>query len=298
MLALLYNGAIIMRRSRITITLQQKTLEKIDRFIDGERIRNRSHAIEFILNTYLHTSIRKAVILAGGKGTKLRPYTYEIPKSLLPIKGKPLLEYIIENIKACGITDIIICTGYLGEKIKEYFSDGQKYGVHITYSQEHAPLQTGGALLKVKSFLQNEPFLLIYGDTLTNLHLKDFVDFHIEHKSTATIALTTVPHPSDFGQLTLHGIQLVNFYQKNKHGIKSNLINCGIYVFQPEIFEFFSQTKKSFFLEDVIEHLISKRKVNGFVFEGQWFDVGNPNQYEKAIKEFKISPYQDQKSSQ
>lgn len=286
-----------MRRSRITITLQQKTIEEIDRFIDGERIRNRSHAIEFVLNKHLHTSIKKAVILAGGQGTKLRPYTYEIPKSLLPIKGRPLLEYIIENIKACGITDIIICTGYLGEKIKEYFSDGQKYGVHITYSQEQTLLQTGGAVLKIKSFLQNEPFLLIYGDTLTNLRLKDLVDFHIEHKSIATIALTTVPHPSEFGQLTLHGIQLVNFYQKNKSEVKSNLINCGIYVFRPEIFDYFPQNKKSFFLEDVIENIISKRKVNGFVFEGQWFDVGSPNQYEKAIKQFKISPYQGQKSS-
>lgn len=93
----------------------------------------------------------------------------------------------------------------------------------------------------------------------------------------------------------LRFLRLANFYQKNRREVKSNLINCGIYVFQPEIFDYFPQSKKSFFLEDVIEDLISKRKVNGFVFEGQWFDVGNPNQYEKAIKQFKISPYQDQK---
>jgi len=284
-----------MRRLRITITLQQKTIDEIDRCIDGERIRNRSHAIEFVLNKHLHTSIKKAVILAGGQGTKLRPYTYEIPKALLPIKGKPLLEYVIENLKINGITDIIICTGYLGEKIKKHFSDGQKYGVHITYSHEQNPLQTGGALLKVKPLLQNEAFLVVYGDTLTNLDFKDFIDFHIEHKSTATIALTTVIYPSDFGQLTLHGIRLVNFYQKNKNEIKSNLINCGIYVFQPELFDYFPK-KKSFFLEDVIENLISKRKVNGFVFEEQWFDVGNTRDYERAIKNFRISPSSDRKS--
>lgn len=286
-----------MRRLRITITLQQKTIDEIDRFIDGERIRNRSHAIEYVLNKHLHTSVKKAVILAGGVGTKLRPYTYEMPKSLLPIKGKPLLEYIIENLKACGITDIIICTGYLGKKIKEYFSDGQKFGVRITYSHEESPLQTGGALLRIKSLLQHETFLVVYGDTLTNLNLGDLIDFHREHKPIATIALTTVTHPSHFGQLTLHGIQLVNFYQKNKNEVRSNLINCGIYVFQPEIFDYFPN-KKSFFLEDVIEQLITKKKVNGFVFEGQWFDVGNPRDYENAIKNFKISPYSDRKSSQ
>lgn len=274
-----------MRRLRITITLQQKTINEIDRFIDGEHIRNRSHAIEYILNKHLHTNIKKAVILAGGVGTKLRPYTYEIPKSLLPIKGKPLLEYIIDNLKCCGITDIIICTGYLGEKIKEHFLDGKKYGVNITYSHEHTPLQTGGALLKIKSLIHQEAFLVIYGDTLTHLDFNDLIDFHIEHKSTATIALTTVTQPSNFGQLTLHGIRLVNFYQKNKKEIKSNLINCGIYVFQPEIFDYFPN-KRSFFLEDVIENLITKKKVNGFVFEEQWFDVGNVGNYEEAIKKF------------
>jgi len=285
-----------MRRLRITITLQQKTINEIDRFIDGEHIRNRSHAIEFVLNKHLHTSINKAVILAGGQGTKLRPYTYEIPKSLLPIKGKPLLEYVIDNLKSSGITDVIICTGCLGEKIREHFLDGKKYGVHITYSHEQNPLQTGGALLKVKSLLQHETFLVIYGDTLTNLNFTDLINFHIEHKPTATIALTTLTHPSDFGQLTLHGVRLVNFYQKNKNEVKSNLINCGIYVFQPDLFDYFPN-KKSFFLEDVIEHLITKKKVNGFVFEGQWFDLGNPSNYEQAIKNFKISPYLDQKPS-
>jgi NDP-sugar pyrophosphorylase family protein len=276
-----------MRRSRVTITLQQRLLSEIDKLIDGQNLRNRSQTIEFILNRYFLPNIKKAVILAGGKGTKLRPYTYEIPKALLPIKGKPLLQYLIENLKNNHIAEIIICTGYLGEKIKEHFGDGQKLGVKITYSQEKSPRQTGGAVSHVQKQLANQSFLVVYGDIATNLSLTDLIAFHQEHKPLATIALTTAQHPEDFGQLQLHGIKLVNFYQKGKSTkVKSNLINCGIYIFEPAIFDFFPKDRESFLLEEVIEDLIKKKKVNGFVFEEQWFDVGNPKNYEEAIKEF------------
>lgn len=276
-----------MRRSRITITLQPRLLSEIDKLIDGQNLRNRSQTIEFILNRYFTPTIKKAVILAGGVGTKLRPYTYEIPKSLLPIKGKPLLQYLIENLKNSQITEIIICIGYLGDKIKEYFGDGQKWGIKISYSAEKSPRQTGGALACIKKQLVNQSFLVVYGDIVTNLQLSDLLTFHQEHKPLATIALTTVPHPQDFGQLQLHGIKLVKFYQTGQSkNVKSNLVNCGIYIFEPGIFDFFPKNKESFLLEDVIEELIKKKKVNGFVFEEQWFDVGNPKNYEAAIKEF------------
>lgn len=285
-----------MRRSRITITVQQETLNKIDHYIDGEKIRNRSHAIELILNEYLQPKIDTAVILAGGQGTKLRPYTYEIPKSLLPIQGKPLLEYTIYNLKRSNIKNVIICIGYLGKKIKDYFGNGSKYGLHITYSEETKPLQTGGALLKIKHLVQNMPFLVIHGDIVTNFDLRDLITFHNENKSTGTIALTPTAYPTDFGQLTLHGIKLINFYQRTKKKeIKSNLINCGIYIFEPEIFSFFEKSTDHSLLENIIGQLIEEKKINGFVFEEQWFDVGNPENYERAIKNFKISPYLNQK---
>ncbi len=286
-----YNGSIRMRRSRITITLQQQTLNAIDKLIDRRKIRNRSHAIEYILNQYLKPNIGAAVILAGGKGTKLRPYTYEIPSALLPIQGHPLLEYTLKNLKDNQILNVILCIGYLGDKIKKHFGNGEKFGVHITYLQERSPLQTGGALLHAKSLLANQQFLVIHGDTLSNLDLRDFINFHNDYNMIATIALTTNTQPKDFGQLTLHGIRLVNFYQNTKKSeIKSHLINCGMYVFQPELFQYLPKDKSSFFLEDVIEQLIKQKKVNGFVFEGQWFDVGDPDNYEKAIKEFSSHP--------
>ncbi len=276
-----------MRRSRITITLKQATIDNVDRLIDKQKIRNRSHAIEYILDQYNLPNIKRAVILAGGIGTQLRPYTYEVPKSLLPVKGKPILEYIIDELKANFINEIILSTGYLGNKIKEHFGDGKKFGVHITYSDENSPLQTGGAIQRVKNQIDQGPFLVIHGDIVTSLSLRDLIEFHQKEKPIATVALTPVNKPSEFGQLALHGTRVVRFYQNvTSEEVKSNLVNCGIYICEPSIFQYFPKDKQIFLFEDVIEKLITEKKVNGFVFEGQWFDVGNPKNYERAIKEF------------
>jgi len=271
----------------VTITISQHLLEATDNLIDKEKIRNRSHAIEFILNRFFQPKVKKAVILAGGQGTKLRPYTYEIPKSLLPVKGKPLLEHLINNLKKNNIVDLIICIGYLGKKIKDYFGDGKRFGVNIIYVEETLPLKTGGAILKAQKYINNNPFLVIHGDILTDLNLIDLINFHKYQKTVSTIALTTVDQPKKYGQLKLHGAKLTNFYnQAEIKKVESHLINCGIYVFEPEIFNFFPKNKSVFMLEDVIKNMINQKKVAGFVFEGKWFDVGTPENYEEAIREF------------
>lgn len=278
-----------MRRSRITITLDNFTLAKVDRLIDKNTIRNRSHAIEYVLNQYTQSKARKAVILAGGQGVNLRPYTLEVPKPLLPVKGKPILEHLIAQLKKNGIEEVILCIGYLGNKIKEHFGNGEKFGIKIMYSEEKEPTGTGGALAKVQKFVDNETFLVIHADIITNFSFYDLVDFHQKEGSIATVALTTVNHPTEFGQLKLHGTKLVRFYQKDEDvGLKSHLIHCGIYVFEPSIFKFFPKAKAPFSLENIIEDLIKKQEVSGFVFEGQWFDVGNSENYERAIKDFKL----------
>jgi len=277
-----------MRRTRLTITLKKSVVSELDQLIDGDTLRNRSHAIEYVLSQYFKPMIRKAIILAGGKGENLRPYTYELPKPLLPIKSRPILEYLIENLRKAEIRDIIICIGYLGEKIKEYFSDGKKWGVKIQYSEEKTPLGTGGAISRTYSYVKNQSFLVIHGDILTSLNLKDLFNFHKEQQTIGTVALTLVKNPSSFGQLKLHGAKIVSFYSKTKKGEEeSSLINTGVYVFSKEIFRFFPKNKKSFMLEDVLSRLISQKKLSGFVFEDQWFDVGTPKNYEEAIKHFK-----------
>ena len=276
-----------MRRSRITITLDAQVLKKVDRLIDKNKIRNRSHAIEYILNKYTQSNVHTAVILAGGRGTKLRPYTYEIPKPLLPVKGAPILEHLIVRLKKHNVTHIIIAISYLGEKIKTYFGDGSKWGVHIEYSEEEENLNTGGAVRKIKNKLNNETFLVIHGDILTNFAFADFIEFHRKEHALATVALTTVDKPLEYGQFKLHGTKLVEFYPNTtRPGLKSHLIHCGIYAFTTDIFNHFPK-EKHFALENVIQKLVEQKKVSGFVFEGKWYDVGDPQNSERAIKEFK-----------
>jgi len=275
-----------MRRSRITITLDNLILKKVDRLIDKQTIRNRSHAIEYILNQYTMSKVNKAIILAGGRGTNLRPYTYEIPKPLLPVKGKPILEHLILNLKKEGITEIIIAISYLGEKIKEYFGDGKRFGVSIEYSEEEENLLTGGAVKKVKDLLPKETFLVIHGDILTDFSYTDFIEFHKTQGTKATVALKATSRPEEFGQFRMHGTKLVDFVQNTQTSDKqSHLIHCGIYAFEPDIFDYFPKNT-AFTLEDVLADLIRKREVSGFLFEGRWYDVGNPENYERAIKKY------------
>lgn len=278
-----------MRRERITITIKPSVLKKLDEIIDKKNIRNRSHAIEKILEEYFQSKIDTAVILAGGQGTQLRPYTFEIPKPLLPVKGKPILYYTLENLKKAGIKKMFICIGYLGEKIKQEFKDGREIGIKIEYLEEKEPLFTGGALKPLKEKLKL-PFILVYGDILTNLDFEELIDFHLQNEAIGTVALSLSDHPELYGQISLRGIKLTGFYGKSKEKIKSAIVNAGIYVFNPEIFHYFPN-KKKFFLEDVLKELVDKDLLIGYLFDAQWFDVGTKETYEKAIKTFQ--PYQD-----
>lgn len=278
-----------MRRPRLTITLREDLLKEVDRLIDNEKIRNRSHAIESILSNYFKTKIDKAVILAGGQGIKLRPLTYEIPKSLLPVKSRPVLEYLVDKIKKADMKEIILCLGYLGEKIKEHFGDGLRFGVRINYLVEKEPLGTGGALFHLKKMIKEENFLMVYGDILTKLDLKDLINFHFEQKTVATVALTLVKDPKFYGQIKLHGNRVVSIRSSlKKDEEKSNLVNAGLYVFNREIFNYLPKNKKKFSLDDVLAKLIDEKKLAGFVFEDQWFDLGTPQNYEEAIKKFEF----------
>lgn len=277
-----------MRRSRITITLTQDILDRVDQLIDHQKIRNRSHAIEYILSQHARPKIEKAVILAGGEGINLRPYTYEMPKALLPVQGKPILEYLILQLKRSGITEVVLCIGYLGNKIKEYFGDGEQFGIRIVYSEETEKLHTGGALLKAKRLIGNNPFLIVHSDILTHISFNDLVAFHMEENTLVTVAVTAVNQPTDFGQLKLMGTKLVHFYESSTNKeVQSYLVNCGIYVCDLGIFRYFPHNKKAFHFEDVLRELIAEKKVSGYAFSEQWYDVESPINYEKAIKEFR-----------
>jgi len=277
-----------MERERLTITLRKDIIKQLDRSIDGFRIRNRSHAIEYFLSKGLGPKVNKVFILAGGRGIKMRPFTYEMPKSMIPVKNRPILEHIIEIIRSFDIRDIIISIDYLGEKIKEYFGDGSKFGVRITYVEGIKPSGTAAPLLAAKNIIGNNPFILWHGDVLADIDLVDMIDFHESNKEIATMALTSVVDPSAYGAVKMRGSEIVEFREKAGRGPDiSRLINAGIYVMDPRFIDYIPKKSVSYIEKDVLPELIKKDHLYGYVFEGQWFDVSTPEIYERVLKEWK-----------
>lgn len=276
-----------MSKTRLTITIDEQLLKRVDAAIDGSKIRNRSHAIEFLLTTCLIPKSTKVLILAGGEGVKFRPLTYELPKSLLPVQGKPLLEHTIISLREQGLRDIYISLGHLGEKIKDYFGDGRRLGVNISYiQQEKRKPGTAQPVLEAADYFKDEPFLVMYGDVLTKLNLVDLLDFHSSSRGIATIALASVEKPSMWGVAAIQGNRIVDFEEKPRTKTKSHLINAGIYVLNPEVFKYIS--KDSSRLEkDVFPRLASEGKLYAYPFESEWYDVSTPEIYGEVLKSWK-----------
>lgn len=272
------------RRKRLTITLRGDLLSKIDNLIDGASLRNRSHAIEFLLDQTLTPAVSQAVILAGGPGAQLRPLTYEVPKALIPVKGKPILEYTIELLRKYQVKDLILAVGHLGGKIRDHFGDGSRFGIKILYSREDKPLGTAGALKLARKHLNEAPFLVIHGDVLTKIDLGSLLSFHQSHGGVATMALAIVKDVSGVETVSLDGYKIKEFFRTpGEKKLKTGLVNAGIYVFQPEIFKYIPRFRVKM-LEDIFPGLAKKGKLYGYPFSEPWYDVSTPESYEKAIK--------------
>lgn len=269
-------------KTRVTISLSPKVLDEVDKLVDGEDITNRSVAIEKILRDNFRSSpVKAAFVLAGGQGIRLRPITYELPKPMVTIKGKPILEYIIARLKEAGVLDIVISIGYLGEKIKEYFGDGSAFGVKIRYIEEPKPLGTGGALKQAQSMFKDD-VLVINGDGLFDFDLSKIYEFHKKEKALATIAVTTQEDVSQFGAVELDGNKIVSFIEKPKGNRSTHLINAGIHVFSPLAISLLPEGPSS--LSDFLAKLSQRGKLNGFVYSGKWFPCDNLQLYEKALR--------------
>jgi NDP-sugar pyrophosphorylase family protein len=258
--------------------------------IDSQRIRNRSHALEVVLSRSLTTSTSQAVILASGEGVKMRPFTYEIPKPLIPVNGRPLLEHTISSLRNYGIKNIIITVSHLADKVIEHFGDGSRFGVRITYVHEKKPSGTGGALRAAQSYLDQNPFLVLYGDVLLDMDFSEFVQTHNEEKpAVGTLALTSVADPSSFGAVQLRGTKIVGFSEKPSSKPEvSRLVFAGCAVFDHNVFDLLQKKKSPLRLEqDIFPELIKQNKLYGYPFEGKWFDVSTPEAYENVLKNWK-----------
>ncbi len=230
----------------------------------------------------------KAVIMAGGEGTRLRPLTSNAPKPMLPIANRPMMEHVITLLKKHGFDDIVVTVAFLANAIKNYFGDGSELGVNITYSDEPAPLGTAGSVGNARHLL-TERFLVISGDVLTDIDLTEVWKYHEQRGAMATIALTAVANPLEFGiVITREDGSIERFLEKPTWGqVFSDTINTGIYVLEPEIFDYIPSGRSVDFSGDVFPRLLAdSQPLYGPVLEaGHWEDVGTLEGYLRAHKD-------------
>jgi mannose-1-phosphate guanylyltransferase / phosphomannomutase len=218
----------------------------------------------------------KAVIMAGGEGTRLRPLTSNIPKPMMPLANKPMMEHIIGLLRQHGFTDIVVTLAFLPQAIRTYFGDGSEFGVRMRYATEEMPLGTAGSVRNAMDEL-DERFLVISGDVLTDIDLTALVDYHDQQKAVATIGLKRVEDPVEFGiVITREDGSVERFLEKPTWGqVFSDTINTGIYVLEPEAFEFIPEGKPVDFSSDVFPALLDAgRPLFAKVLDGYWEDVG------------------------
>jgi len=225
----------------------------------------------------------KAIILAGGKGTRLKPYTTHFPKPLMPIGERPILEIVIRQLKESFCQDIIIMTGHMGEMIRAFFENGERFGVNISYSMEDEPLGTAGPLNLIREQL-TDTFLLMNGDVLSDIDFNSMLTYHKDSRADATIALSKREVNIDFGVVEIDELNFFSNWEE-KPTIEYQ-VSTGIYLFEAEALE--SLPKEGYFnLPDFIMNLHKdNKKVLGYIHQGYWLDIGRTDDYEKACSDY------------
>jgi mannose-1-phosphate guanylyltransferase/phosphomannomutase len=226
----------------------------------------------------------KAVIMAGGEGTRLRPLTANQPKPMLPLGNRPIMEHIVRHVRDHGFKDIVVTVQFLASQVRNYFGDGSDMGVDLAYATEPTPLGTAGSVRNAAEML-DDTFVVISGDALTDIDLDELVGFHRRKGALATVALKRVPNPLEFGiVITTDDGRIERFLEKPRWGqVFSDTINTGIYVLEPEVFAHIEEGQPSDFAADVFPRLLAEgAPLFGFVADGYWEDVGSLEAYQRA----------------
>ena len=225
----------------------------------------------------------KAVILVGGLGTRLRPLTDNKPKPIMPVVNRPFLEHTLAHLKQFGINDVILAMSYLPDAIREYFGDGERCGVRLTYCMEKEPLGTAGAVKNAAAYLDSRPFIVLNGDDVfIEMNLDEVVSLHNEKKAKATIFLTQVENPSAFGVVETDATGKVKaFIEKPAPGTeRTNWINAGGYILEPEVLEYIPSGQHYMFEKGLFPHLLDiGAPVYGYKYNRYWLDMGTPAKY-------------------
>ncbi len=227
----------------------------------------------------------KLVIMTGGKGARLGPMTKDIPKPMIPVGGKPILEHIIETAKKHGIKEIILCNGYLHKAIGDYFGDGSKWGVNITHSNEDKPLGTAGALTNISPELLTEPFLVFQGDVMNELNIEKFVKFHNQKKGIMSIVVHPSDHPHDSDVIVVDkNWQVKDFLHKPGKDVKfENIVNAGAFIMDPSILNYIVKDEFSIIEKHIFPKLLeSKEKIYAYMTDDYLKDMGTPDRLEKV----------------
>jgi NDP-sugar pyrophosphorylase family protein len=224
----------------------------------------------------------KAVVLAGGKGARLAPYTRILPKPLMPIGDMPILEVLLRQMKQAGIEDIILTVGHLANLLRTFFMDGQQWGLNISYSYEEHPLGTAGPLSLIPEL--DSTFLVTNGDVLTTLDLRRLLDFHQSQGGIATIAVHRRQVKIDLGVVQWNGDNSLSGYIEKP--TYDYTVSMGIYVFEPRVMEYIPHNLYLDFPDLVLKMIAAGERVSGYAFDGYWMDLGRPDDYAQAAEDF------------
>jgi len=224
----------------------------------------------------------RAIILAGGKGTRLAPYTSVFPKPLVPIGDMPILQVIIHQLRHYGFTHVTLAVGHLATLLQAFFRDGGQYGVRIDYVIEDEPLGTAGPLVFVPDL--NEAFLVMNGDVLTTLNYTELVRYHKRMGAVATVAMHRREVKIDLGVIQLDGENRIKGYIEKP--LYDYNVSMGIYVFAPRVLSYIP-SGEYFDFPDLVQRLLeSGETILGYPYKGYWLDIGRPDDYEQAVRDF------------
>jgi NDP-sugar pyrophosphorylase family protein len=234
----------------------------------------------------------QALILAGGLGKRLRAAYANGPKSLAPVAGRPFLDYLMRWLQVSGFSDVVLCVGYKTEQILERYQDGRRWNLRISYSVEKEPLGTAGAIKNAEALLQGDAFLVLNGDSFTDVSLRELVQFHRRRRAVATLALAPAPDDSRYGFVNMNASgEILGFLEKNSPGVVGDgrgrsWINGGVYAFQRELLGLISRGRPVSLETEIFPRLVGQQ-FYGFPTNGYFIDIGVPADYRRAQKEFR-----------
>lgn len=262
-------------KARLTITLPADLLAEIDRLIDKQTVRNRSHAIELLLRESLKPTVSTAVLLAGGSND-----LEQLP-ALLPIQGQALIVQTVNHLIAHGICSFVILAGQNEPLIRGLLGNDSIMGAEIYYVGEAQPKGTAGALKAAEGYLSDQPFLVFHADILTDINVADLVKFHASQNKLATMAVKPRQAEPDYGKVMLEGNEITDFIPESQdQGI--NIVNTGVYLFEPEVLSLIGAGTNARLETDVFPKLAKMGELSAYLFQGIWFDISRSSNYESA----------------